>query len=147
MTRREKIQIAQRDAMKSGDAESLGTLRMLWSAIKNTEIDVHHELDDTDVEKIVSKQIKQLQDTIKDFKTGGRQDLIEKTKKELVVLEQYAPAQLSDAELEQEVSIVMKEMQIQNKADIGKAIGAVMKRVKGSADGNRVKAIVLRLLQ
>lgn len=147
MTLRETIRVAQINTMKLRDTEVLGTLRMLWSAIKNTEIDVHHELADTDIEQIVSKQIKQLQDVLQDFKIGKRQDLIEKTKKELAVLEQYAPTQLSDAAVIKMVSASIKETGAQDKSDIGKVMSLVMKQVNGGAGGKRVQAIVFRLLQ
>lgn len=132
--------------MKKKDAASLGTLRLLWSAIRTEEINEKKTLDDDGVLAIVSRQIKQLLDAMKDFETGGRADLVERAKAELALLGAYMPAQMSDEELAATVRRVIADAVASGAKDIGRVMGAVMKEVKGKADGNRVRQKALELL-
>ena len=95
MTLRSEIQEKQYDAMKKGDAERLSVMRLLNSAIKNEEIELKRELNDEEAQAVVGRQVKQLKDALKDFEAGGRKDLIEKTQKEIEILEEYLPEQMS----------------------------------------------------
>jgi hypothetical protein len=133
----------QTQAMKARDQEKLSTLRMLVSDIKNAEIEKRQELADIDVQKVVARQAKQLKDAMKDFESGGRADLLEKTKAELAVLSAYLPEEMPDDELE---ALVRSQIEEMPDADMGKVMGAVMGRVKGRADGSRVRAVVQKLL-
>jgi len=146
MTLRTIILEDQKKAMKERSKQKLSTLRMLTSAIKNVEIEKQHELSDEEVLEVIARQAKQLKDAMKDFESGGRDDLLEKTKSELGVLEAYLPEQLSDEELEKVVKATAEKVGASSSADMGKIMGAVMGQVKGKADGNRVRAIVQKLL-
>lgn len=146
MPLRSEIQEEQYDAMKRGDADKLLVLRLLMSAIKNEEIEIKMELNDDEVQTIVGRQVKQLADAIKDFESGGRSDLVEKTKKEIAVLEKYLPEQLSDENILQVIDKTILELSA-GPQDIGKVMGAVMKEVKGKADGNKVREMVLQKLK
>jgi len=145
MTLRSEIQEKQYDAMKQGDADQLAVMRLLMSAIKNEEIELKKELNDEQVQTIVSRQVKQLLDAIKDFESGGRTDLVEKTKKEIEVLQKYLPEQLSEEELIAVVDKTIEQLSA-GPQDIGKVMGMVMKEVKGKADGNKVRELVSKKL-
>ena len=146
MALRDDIQSAQTTAMKARQTETLSTLRMLWSAIRNEEINLRQELTDEEVIGVVSRQIKQLRDSATDFVKGGRNDLAEKANTEIKLLETYLPAQMSDDELESVTKKIIADMSAKGAGDVGKVMGNVMKQVKGKADGNRVRNIVTRLL-
>lgn len=96
MSLREKILADQKYAMKERAEAKLATLRMLWSAVRNAEIDNNHkELRDEEIQKIVAKQIKQLKDVVEYSTKGGRQDLVDKAKAETAVLQGYLPEQIA----------------------------------------------------
>jgi|SRR3989339_785661 len=145
MTLRSEIQEKQYDAMKKGDAERLSVMRLLNSAIKNEEIELKRELNDEEAQAVVGRQVKQLKDALKDFEAGGRKDLIEKTQKEIEILEEYLPEQMSDEKLEEIIGKIIEQMSA-GPQDVGKVMGAVMKEVKGQADGNKVREIVSKKL-
>ena len=146
MTLRSDILDAQKEALKAHDEARLAVLRMLWSAIRNQEIEKGHtELNDEEVQKMAATQIKQLKDAAVDFARGDRQDLVAKSEAEIKILQAYLPEQMSDEELRSLVEKIIKESGLSGTA-VGKAIGSVMKEVKGRADGNRVKEIVSKIL-
>lgn len=146
MPLRNEIKERQIAAMKSGDARQLAVMRFLWSAIKNSEIDLKKELSDEEVLAVISRQVKQLQDALKDFETGGRQDLVTQTTEEIDILKSYLPEQLSDEQLEVVVDSVIAKVGAKTPQDVGKVMGAVMKEAKGKADGNRVREMVSKKL-
>lgn len=144
MSIRQQLQDELKIAMKERQEDRLSTLRMLWSQIRNSEIDKKHELTDDEILEVVGRSVKQLKDSINDFNTGGRTDLVAKTQAEVDLLQTYLPAQLSDEELR---AIVIKVLSENNLTDAGKAMGAVMKEVKGKADGNRVRQMVGEIIK
>lgn len=147
MPLRVNILDAQKDAMKEKAEARLATLRMLWSTIRNQEIDKgHKELTDEEIQKIVATQIKQLKDAISDFTKGGRADLVAKAEAEIKILQAYLPEQMSDEELKALAEKVIKDSGLSGLDSAGKIMGLVMKEVKGRADGNRVKEVVNKIL-
>ncbi len=128
--------------MKTKDAARLQILRMLASAIQNQEIEEHAELDDEKTQGVIRRQVKQLSDALADFQAAGRVDLVEQTQGELGLLTSYLPAELSDLEIEQIFDIILADETAPY--NTGKIMGAVMKKVAGRANGNRVKEIVAR---
>ena len=147
MSLRETIHSAQIQAMKDRDEGKLSTLRLLWSQIKNTEIDKKTELKDSEVQDIVASQAKQLKDSLKDFEVGGRDDLVSGVRKEIDLLSVYLPEQLSEEELKSIIEKVLKENNITEVKDLGPAMGVIMKEVKGRADGNLVKSVISQILE
>ncbi len=146
MTLLEQITNDMKEAMKAKDEAKLSTLRMLKSALKNKQIDKRNDLTDEDVLSVIKTQIKQLKDSLESFTQAARDDLAQAAKNELAILETYMPAQMGDEELETLVKETLAEIGAQTKSDMGKAMGAVMKKVGSQADGNRVKEIVGNLL-
>ncbi len=131
-------------AMKERREAELSTLRLLRAALKNRQIELMKELSEDEALSVVKSQIKQLKDALESF--ASREDLAQKARGELAVLEKYLPAQLSDAELEAVVKEAVAASGASGKADMGRAMGAAMKAVSGQADGSRVKAIVETML-
>ena len=142
MSMRDDILAAQKTALKDGNSEKLSVLRFLWSAVRNEEIDKKKYLSDAEIQQIVARQIKQLKDALLDFAASNRQDLVDKNKMEIDLLEKYLPAQMSDDELQKIVDQVIAGIGVVTSGDIGKIIGAVMKVVAGKAEGGRVKEMI-----
>lgn len=127
-------------AMKNKDELSKKVLRMMMSEVRNAEIDKpDHNLTDEDVLKVITKLEKQRKDSIKQYITGGRQDLADEESKELTVLAKYLPEKMSELELRNIVKNIIENSQSK---DFGTIMKSVMKEAKGLADGNLVKNIV-----
>jgi len=143
MTLLQQLQEDLKTAMKQRDAETLQTIRGIISAVKNKQIDSSEELDDDGVQKVIATLSKQLKDALKDFETAGREDLIEKTTKEIALLESFLPKQLSDSQIEEIAKKVIDKVGTEN---FGLLMGAVVKEVAGQAEGNRVREILQKLI-
>jgi uncharacterized protein YqeY len=144
MTLKEKIVSDLKDAMRAGQATRRDTLRLLDSAIKNTEIEKKKRetgLSDEEVLEVIGKAVKQRQDSIRQFEDGGRPELAEKEKVELEILMPYLPAQLSEDEIRVIVKDVIAKAGATSPADLGKIMGQIMAKVKGKADGNIVRSL------
>jgi uncharacterized protein YqeY len=130
-------------AMLAQDAARISTLRMLKSAIEYHKIEKKQEtLTDADVAAVIRKQIKQRQDSIEGFQAGGRADLADKEKAELVILKSYLPAELSPAQLEEIIKATIAELGATTRADMGKVIKAVQAKTAGRADNRLVSQLV-----
>lgn len=150
MTLKEQIQADFKEAFKAREMERKNTLSTLISEIKNKEIEVGERekgLSDEGVLAVIQTAVKRHKDSIEQFKAGGREDLVANEEVELTILEKYLPAQMNDEDLQAEVKQILEEIGVQTKADLGKAMGATMARLKGKADGNRVKKMVESLLK
>ncbi len=136
----------QIQAMKNRETAKLSILRMLSAAIKNEEIAQGGELSEEIVQIIISRQIKQLTEASKDFVRGGRQDLAVQAQGEIDILQTYLPEQMNDEELKAVVKKVLIDNDLTEAGQMGRAMGLVMKEIKGKADGNKVKQLVNELL-
>lgn len=139
-----------KDSMFAKDELRTSVLRMLISAITYFEIQkggAGYEATDEDVMTVIDKQVKQRRDSIEQFEKAGRQELADKEKAEMAILEKYLPEQMG----EEEVRVLVKEAIEQTGAttpqDMGKVMGALMPKTKGKADGTLVSRIVRELLQ
>jgi len=147
MSLQERIQQEIKTAMLAKDADKLGTLRLLKSALGYAQIEKKVEsLPDADVVSIIQREVKKRRDSAEQFKTGGRPELADKELKEIVVLETFLPKQLSPEELEQIVRAAIQETGATSKKDMGAVMKAVQAKVAGSADGKSISALVGRLL-
>ncbi|MFC1639111.1 GatB/YqeY domain-containing protein [Patescibacteria group bacterium] len=142
MTTRERIENDLVAAVKGREASVVSTLRMLRSALKNAEIDKRGELDDDEVVAMVGKEVKKLEDSIKDFEKGDRRDLVDSARAEVETLKKYLPEPLSDEELRAIVEAKAAELGEVSPSDFGRVMKAVMAEAKGRADGGRVSALV-----
>jgi uncharacterized protein YqeY len=142
MSLKERITEDMKAAMRAKDAERLGTIRLLTAAMKQKEVDERIELDDAAVIAIVDKLIKQRKDSIEAFEKAARQDLADKEKSEITVLQAYLPARLSADEVAAEVKAIVAELGAKGPGDMGKVMGAVKSRLAGKADMGQVSAAV-----
>ena len=133
-------------SMKGKDRERLQVLRMLQSAIKQVEVDERRELSDEDVMKVLQSYAKKVRDARDGARQGGREDLAEAAEAELAIVEEYLPAAMSDAELQQVVADAVAATGAQGMKDMGNVMKAVMPKVTGRAEGGRVSAEVKRQL-
>ncbi len=117
------------------------TLRMFLSEVQRFEIDNKEEVDDSKALQIINKMIKQRNDSISQFKSGGRNDLAEKEEKEVDVLSKYKPAQLSENEITAKVKEAIEQSAASSMQDMGKVMG-ILKPLSGSADMGLVSKIV-----
>lgn len=143
MSLKDDLMQQMKEAMKAKDTETLSTIRLLRSEIKNFEID-NGEQDDAGVQKIVARMIKQWKDAINDYKAGGREDLVVEAQQKLKVLEKFLPAQMSEEAVRKLVAEVVVEAGADAKP--GPVTGMVMKKVAGKADGGLVAKLVKELL-
>ncbi len=134
-------------AMKVGDKVRLGTLRMLSAAITNREKDVLHELSDDDVREVAAREVKRRNESIEAFERGGRADLVERETAEREILKDYAPEQLSEAEVDALIEEAISATGAVTAQDMGKVMGRVMASAKGKADGATVQAKVRSRLE
>ena len=147
MTLKEKITEDMKTAMRARDSERLGTIRLLLSAIKQKEVDERVVVDDVMAVVIVDKLIKQRKDSIEAFEKAARQDLADKEKAELLVLQAYLPARLSADEITAEVNAIVGALAADlgravGAADMGKVMGVVKAQLAGKADMGQVSAAV-----
>ena len=147
MTLKEQITEDMKTAMRAKDSERLGTIRLLLSAIKQKEVDERVVVDDVMAVAIVDKLIKQRKDSIEAFEKAARQDLADKEKAELLVLQAYLPARLSADEVTAEVKAIVAALAAEmgravGPADMGKVMGAVKAQLAGKADMGQVSSAV-----
>lgn len=136
-----------KEAMKAKDEVRKNTINLARAAIKQVEVDKRVELDEQGVLEILAKQVKMRKDALSDFEKAGRTDLAEGYNKEISILMEYLPKQLSDDEILVIVKSTAAELGIKDgKGNMGKLIGAVMPKVKGLADGGVVKKLVEEFL-
>lgn len=121
-------------AMKSGDKDRLATLRLMSSDIKQIEVDTRTVLDDAAVLAIFEKMLKRRKDSIEQFTAANRHDLADKEKAEMVYIQAYLPAPLSDAELDEAISASIAEVGASSAKDMGKVMTALKAKVAGRAD-------------
>jgi uncharacterized protein YqeY len=138
----EEIRKDMLTALKSGEKEKSQILKMLVATIKNAQIESEKELVNQDIEKILRKESKKIEDSIEQFEKMGRKDLVEKEQHDLGIIEQYLPDLMSDEEVKKVVEKKIEQLGATDMRDMGKVMGAVMKDLDGKADGNTVKNIV-----
>jgi hypothetical protein len=129
-------------AMRAGDKARLSVLRFALAAIKQREVDSRTTLDDTQVVAVLEKLIKQGRESVAQYKSGGRDDLVAKESAEIATLEQYLPARLSDAELDALVAEVIRETAASGMKDMGKVMNAIKTKAAGRVDMSAVNARV-----
>ncbi len=142
MSLKEKITEDMKAAMRAKESEKLATIRLLTAAIKQREVDERIELSDEQVLSVIEKMIKQRKDSITQFEAGGRQDLADIEKAEMVILSAYMPAQMSDAEVQAEVQAAVAQVGAADPQDMGKVIGVLKSKLAGRADMTAVSAHV-----
>ena len=146
MSLKAEIQEAVKIALKSGDAVTLSTLRLLLSALHNEEIKVRKELTADEIQKTITTLCKQRNEAIEMFRKGGREELAQKEEAELVVLKRYLPRPLSEDEVAALIRASIDEAGAKGIGDLGKVMKLLMPKVSGRSDGKRVNEMAKALL-
>jgi uncharacterized protein len=139
---KERITEDMKAAMRARETERLGTIRLLLAAIKQREVDERTELDDAAITGVIDKLVKQRKDSISQFASAGRQDLVDKEESELTVLQGYMPQQLSTEEIDAEVKAAVAQVGAAGPQDMGKVMGVLKGKLAGRADMTAVSAQV-----
>lgn len=142
MTLRDRLNEEMKGAMKARDEVRLSAIRLIRSSVKNREIELRRELSEQEVIEVVATLVKQRRESIRMFGEAGRTDLVEKEEKELALLLEFLPQQLTRNEVEALVVRAIAESGAQGARDMGKVMKALMPEVAGKADGSLVSAIV-----
>ena len=124
----------------------VSTLRLLRADIQNREIELRKPLDDAGVLAIISKQVRQRQESIEAFRKGNRPEMAEREEAEMAILQEYLPEQLPREEVIALAAKVIEEVGAAGPGDLGKVMGPLMQQVRGKADGGEVRSIVSELL-
>ena len=143
----EKLEKDMIEAMKNHEKERLTVIRMVKAALKQEEIDHKKEINDELLIDVVNKQIKMRKDSIAEFEKGAREDLIEKTKEEIKVLQEYLPEQLGIEEVKSIIDDIFKELEPNGIKDMGKVMGVAQNKLKGKTDMKEVSSIIREKLQ
>jgi hypothetical protein len=134
-------------AMKSSDSLKTSVLRMVKAAIKNKQVEKRKDLSDEEIISVLSTLTKQRRESIDLFSKGGREELAEKERQELAMLQLYLPGQLSPEDLDRIIMEAINESSAEGVKDIGKVMRLIMPRVQGAADGKVVNQRVKELLE
>jgi uncharacterized protein YqeY len=144
MSLKERITDDMKAAMRSGEKERLGIIRMITAAIKQREVDERITLDDAQVLSVLEKMIKQRKESLTQFQAGNRPDLVDKETREISLLQGYMPSQLSDAEIDALISDAIAATGAASIKDMGKVMGIIKGKAQGRADmaavGAKIKA-------
>jgi uncharacterized protein YqeY len=140
MTLKERITDDMKSAMRAGEKDRLAVVRLILAAIKQREVDERITLDDAQVLAVLDKMAKQRKESIAQFESGGRADLVAKENAELAVVQSYLPAQLSDAELDVIIAEAIASTGATTVKDMGKVMGIVKTKAAGRADMGAVGA-------
>lgn len=147
MSIKDKLMEDFKASMRNKDTVRKNTITMVRSSIKQKEVDERIELEDEDILDIISKQVKEKKNAIEEFEKGNREDLVELTKKEMDILLEYLPEQLTEEEIEEMVKGIIEETKANSMKDMGLVMQNIMPKVKGRADGSLVNKIVRKYLE
>jgi uncharacterized protein len=141
----ERLNNDMKQAMKNKEKDKLTVIRMVKAALQNEEIKLGKLSDDQEL-TVLTRELKQRKDSLQEFDSAGREDLVHKIQTEIKNLEVYMPEQLNEEEVVEIVKQTIAEVNASSKADMGKVMGAIMPKVKGKADGTLVNKIVQQQL-
>ena len=146
MSLKQQLTDDMKAAMKGGEKDRLGVIRLINAAIKQREVDERIEITDAIVTAVLEKMVKQRKDSISQFEAAQREDLAAVERYELGVIQAYLPAQMDAAMLEAEIAKAIAESGAQGAADMGKVMGVLKPRIAGKADMGQASALVKKLL-
>lgn len=146
MTLKDKLASDIKQAMKNKDIIAKNIITLVRADVKRLEVDNRIELDDSEVEKVIVKQVKQLRKALDEFTRANRADLIEQTQNEIAFLENYLPKQLTEEEIHNIVQGAIKTANATSMRDMGKVMGLVSEKTKDRADGKAVSQMVKKYL-
>jgi len=144
MTLKQQLTDDMKTAMRGGEKDRLGVIRLILAAVKQREVDERIELDDVQTLSVLEKMVKQRKDSISQYQAANRQDLADVEQAEMKVIETYLPAKLSDEEVDALITAAITETGASSARDMGKVVAAVKEKAAGRADmgvvSGRIKA-------
>jgi len=142
MSLEERLFDEMKQAMKSNDKLRLSTIRMIRSAVKNKEIELRKKLDDGSVMQVIQGMVRKGEESIEQFRAGGRMDLVEKEQQEIETLKSFLPQPLSQEEILKIIDQSIEETQASSLKDLGKVMKSVMPKLEGKANGKLINQLV-----
>ena len=143
---KQQISDAMKAAMKGGDKARLGVIRLMMAAVKQREVDERIELDDSQVLAVLDKMVKQRRDSIEQYTAAGREELAAQEAAEIVVIQDFLPAALSEAEILAIIDAAIRDSGAESVRDMGKVMALVKPQVQGRADVGQVSGLVKQKL-
>ena len=143
---KQKLADDLKQALRGGDKVKCSVIRLLVSAIHNTEIARQAKLEDADIYGVIAKEVRQRQESIDAFKQGKRDDLVAQEEAEMAILQGYLPQQMSREEIVAEVQKIIAEVGASGPGDKGKVMPKLIAQLKGKADGRLINEVVTELL-
>ena len=137
---KDQLSTAMKAAMRAREKERLGTIRLIQAAIKQIEVDERIEVDDARVLQILDKMAKQRRESIDQYANANRQDLVDKEQAELEIIQEFLPAALSDAEIDQAITDALAESGASSMQEMGKVMALLKPKLQGRADMSAVSA-------
>ncbi len=138
----ERLVDEMKQAMRSNDKMRLSTIRMIRTAVKNKEIELRKKLDDEEIHRVIQGMLRRSEESIEQFRLGGRMDLVEKESQEGAILKSYLPQALSTEEILKVIEESIQETQATSMKDLGKVMKSVMPKLTGKADGKVINQLV-----
>jgi uncharacterized protein YqeY len=138
----ERLVDEMKQAMRSSDKVRLSTIRMIRTAVKNKEIELRKQLDDEEIQRVIQGMLRRNEESIEQFRLGGRMDLVEKESQEADILKSFLPQALSTEEIVKVIDESIQETQASSLKDLGKVMKSVMPKLTGKADGKVINQLV-----
>jgi len=146
MTLKQRLNEDMKTAMKSGEKQRLGVIRLVNAAIKQREVDERIELDDAAVLAVLEKMVKQRRDSVSQYEAASREDLAAIERAEIEVIQRYLPEKLGEAEIQAAIDAAIAQTGASGPADMGKLMGVLKPKLAGQADMGQVSALVKKSL-
>src|SRR5512136_2596804 len=138
----ERLVEEMKQAMKSNEKLRLSTIRMIRTSVKNKEIELRKKLEDEEILRVIQGMVRKSEESVEQFKAGGRMDLVEKETKEIEILRSYLPQALSQEDVIRIIDESIQETQASSLKDLGKVMKSVMPKLTGKADGKLINQLV-----
>ena len=142
----QRITAELKEAIKTKDAIRVSCMRMLKADLKNRQVEKGSDLEDKEIESVVSSLIRKGQEAAKEFRGGGRSDLAEKEEEEINIFYEFLPKQLDSADIEKKIREIISELSATGSKDLGKVMKAAMAQMAGRVQGKEVNEIARKLL-
>ena len=146
MNLQERLMADLKDAMRSQDATRRDPIRMVRAAVQNAEIELQRPLTDTEVEQVISREVKRREEAVMLFRQGKREDLVAQEEAQLVVIKAYLPKQLGEEQVRQVIAQVLSDLGASSIKEMGPVMKETLKRLQGQADGRLVNQLVRDML-
>jgi uncharacterized protein YqeY len=146
MSLSQRIADELKEAIKTKDAIRISCLRMLKADLKNRQVEKGSDLEDKEIESVVSSLIRKGQEAAKEFRGGGRSDLAEKEEEEIRIFYEFLPEQLDSEDIEKRIRDIISELSATGSKDLGKVMKAAMAQMAGQVQGKEVNEIARKLL-